>query len=238
MIHDLYPAVILAGGLATRLRPVTTTIPKSLISINGTPFISHQLRLLHKQGIRHVVLCVGFLGEMVEDYVGDGRKFGIHVEYAYDGDKLLGTGGAIRKALPKIGSEAFFILYGDSYLTCDYAAIQGHFLRSQKQALMTVFHNEGKWDTSNIEFSAGEIINYDKVNRNARMHFIDYGVGMCTQAAIKNLIPKNESYDLAAFYQACLQQGALAAFQVSKRFYEVGSFKGIEELESHLAVEV
>ena len=137
---------LLAGGLATRLRPVTKRIPKSLIEVNGEPFVAHQLRLLQANGIRRVVLCVGFLGEMIREQIGGGERFGVEVEYSFDGDKLLGTAGAVKQALPLLG-DSFFVLYGDSYLVCDYAAAATEFRTSGKLALMTVFRNEGKWDT-------------------------------------------------------------------------------------------
>ena len=172
----MLPVAILAGGLATRLGPLTQTVPKSLIPIDGEPFIVHQLRLLRNSGIQCVILCVGHLGNMIEEVIGDGRAFGLRVEYSYDGATLLGTAGAVRTALPKLG-ETFFVMYGDSYLPCDYAAIEQAFLRSGKRGLMTVFRNEGKWDASNVEFEAGRSLRYSKKNRTMRMHHIDYGLG-------------------------------------------------------------
>jgi MurNAc alpha-1-phosphate uridylyltransferase len=232
MSNSMLPMAILAGGLATRLHPVTETIPKALISINGEFFIHHQLRLLHQRGIRQVVLCVGFLGNLIEQNIGDGSQFGLHVQYAYDGDILLGTGGAIKQALPLLG-DAFFVIYGDSYLDCDYAAIQTAFQQSNKQGLMTVFHNGGRWDTSNVEYVDGQIVRYDKKERNEQMQYIDYGVGVFTKEACLN-IPGSKQYDLALLYQTLLNQHQLASYEVNKRFYEVGSFAGIKELEYYL----
>src|SRR5215475_16199750 len=114
----MLPVAILAGGLATRLRPITERIPKALIEINGEPFIAHQLRLLRSRGIRRVVLCLCYLGEMVRDFVGGGQAFDLAVEYSFDGPVLLGTAGAIHRAIPLLGG-AFFVLYGDSWLPCD-----------------------------------------------------------------------------------------------------------------------
>src|SRR5580704_12092137 len=149
------PVAILAGGLATRLRPITEKIPKSLVPVAGQPFLAHQLEMLHARGIRHVVLCIGFLGEMIQREFG-GEACGIKLEYSFDGEKLLGTGGAIKRALPKLGGE-FFVLYGDSYLPVDHAAILEFFHRSGKPGLMTVYRNEGRYDTSNVVFAGGEI---------------------------------------------------------------------------------
>ena len=203
----LLQVVILAGGLATRLRPITERIPKALIDINGEPFIYHQLRLLYRQGVRDVVLCLGYLGEMVQEAVGNGQQFGMRVQYAFDGPVLLGTGGAIKRAAPYL-EDAFFILYGDSYLTCDYSAAQKTFLAETKQGLMTVFKNQGQWDTSNVEMVDGRIAVYDKLQRNKNMHHIDYGLGIMAKTAL-NWIPDNEPYDLALLYQTLLKNTKL-----------------------------
>ena len=234
MKNKLLPVAILTGGLATRLRPLTATIPKSLVNINGEPFIDHQLRLLHQQGIRQVVLCVGYLGEMIEQHVGDGSRLNMQVQYAYDGDQLLGTGGAIKQALPLL-AETFFVMYGDSYLNCDYAAIQAAFENSQQPGLMTVLHNADHWDKSNVEYANGKIIAYDKNQRTDRMRYIDYGVGILTRQAVMS-IPEQKPYDLALLYQKLLSQQQLAAYEVTERFYEIGSFAGIKELEYYLAI--
>src|SRR5579862_1874605 len=167
----MLPVAILAGGLATRLRPLTEKIPKSLIEINGEPFIAHQLRLLKKAGIGRVVICTGYLGSMIEDFAGDGAQYGLEVRYSHDGPTPLGTAGALRQALPLLGGH-FLVIYGDSYLTCDYAAIEAAFLASGKAGLMTVYLNEGRWDTSNVEFSGGKIVRYDKRERTPRMRHI------------------------------------------------------------------
>jgi N-acetyl-alpha-D-muramate 1-phosphate uridylyltransferase len=232
MTKSLFPVVILAGGLATRLRPLTTQIPKSLIEIHGKPFIEHQLQLLKKAGIQKVILCVNHLGNMIVDAVGDGRQFGLDVLYSFDGEAQLGTAGAIKKAQPLL-DEAFFVLYGDSYLTCDYSAIQKHFIESQKKGLMTVLHNQNQWDKSNVFFKAGEIISYDKQNQTPDMQHIDYGLGLFTKEVF-DLLPKKQSYDLAQLYKILLNQKQLAAFEISERFYEIGSLNGIEAFKNHL----
>jgi len=231
-MNTMFPVVILAGGLATRLRPLTETIPKALIDINGEPFIAHQLRLLRHNGIQEVTLCIGYLGEMVEEYVGNGHQFGVNVTYSFDGPQLLGTAGAIKQALPLLG-ENFFVLYGDSYLACDYAAVQKTFIASRKTALMTVFRNLGQWDKSNVEFTNGNILVYDKTKQTDRMHHIDYGLGIFNQSAFAN-ITADQVYDLALLYQDLLSNQQLAAHEVTERFYEVGSFAGINELSYYL----
>ncbi len=226
----MLPVAILAGGLATRLGALTATVPKSLISIEGEPFVAHQLRLLQRSGIQHVILCVGHLGEMIEQVIGDGSSFGVRVEYSYDGAKLLGTAGAVKAALPKLG-ESFFVIYGDSYLACDYRAIEQEFLRGGKLGLMTVFRNDGKWDSSNVEFEDGRILAYSKKNRTSRMRYIDYGLGVFHAEAFS----KTHAADLADVYAVLLRAGELAAVEVHERFYEIGSPAGLEEMTTFLS---
>lgn len=228
---SLYPVAILAGGLATRLHPVTKTIPKALIDINGEPFIAHQLRLLKNNGIERVVMCVGFLGEDIEAYVGNGARFGLSISYSYDATekgKLLGTGGALKKALPYL-DENFFVIYGDSYLPCNYAAVQQAYIQQQRLSLMTVFHNQGLWDKSNVKYVDQQIVIYDKKSTDPELKYIDYGLGIFNQTAFDH-IPENTPYDLADLYQALLRQGQLSAFEINQRFYEIGSFTGITEI--------
>jgi NDP-sugar pyrophosphorylase family protein len=229
----MYPVAILAGGLATRLRPITEKIPKALVEVNGEPFLAHQLRLLRRNDIRRVVLCVGHLANRIEDYAGDGSRFGMEIRYSPDGPSLRGTAGAIAQALPLL-PERFFVLYGDSYLPCDYAAAARTFEASGKQALMTVYPNEGRWDSSNVQFEDGRILVYDKRLRTPEMRHIDYGLGVFQASALAE-IPAQGAYDLADVYRGLLARGELAGFEVGERFYETGSFAGIEELSAYLA---
>ena len=158
------PLALLAGGLATRLRPHTLQVPKAMIEVAGEPFIAHQLRLMRRERVSRVVLCVGYLGEQIEAFVKDGKQFGVAVDYCYDGPTLLGTGGALRRALPHLGSE-FLVMYGDSWLDNAFAPIVSVFRDSGKPALMTVFRNEGQWDVSNVQYKNGIIHRYDKIER-------------------------------------------------------------------------
>jgi NDP-sugar pyrophosphorylase family protein len=224
--------VILAGGLATRLGAVAREQPKCLVDVGGEPFLFHQLRALRAQGVSRVTLCVGHLGEQVVATVGDGSAFGLTVDYSFDGPTLVGTAGAIKQALPGL-PEAFFVLYGDSYLSCDYELVQAQFERSGALALMTVFRNEQRWDTSNVEFDGGRILAYDKVNRTDRMRHIDYGLGILDRRAL-DVVPDGEACDLATVYQAMLARRQLAAVEVFDRFYEIGSPAGLEETRRHL----
>ncbi len=226
------PVALLAGGLATRIRPITEKIPKALVEINGEPFINYQLRLLKKHGIKKVVICAGYKGEMIEDLIGNGVSHGLQVEYSYDWPLLLGTAGALKLALPKLG-DAFFVLYGDSYLRCDYQAIGQAFQASGQPALMTVFFNEGRWDTSNVEFKDSMIAKYSKTDKNERLQYIDYGLG-AFKADIFTDVPVDQPTDLAMIYENLAAAGQLTAYECSERFYEVGSFTGIDDLANHL----
>jgi NDP-sugar pyrophosphorylase family protein len=223
----MLPVAILAGGLGTRLGPVTETIPKLLVDLAGRPFAEYQLDALQSQGVTHVVYCLGHLGEQVIAALGDGRRWGMRFDFVMDGPVLLGTGGALRRATPVTG-EHFFVLYGDSLLTCDFAAIQRTYEASGRACLMTVFRNDDRWDRSNIVFRRGEIIVYDKRVRDPDMHYIDYGLGIVS-ADVLRPYPADAPFDLAAVYQDQLRIGQLAAFEVETRFYEIGSPEGLEE---------
>jgi NDP-sugar pyrophosphorylase family protein len=202
------------------------------VEINGEPFLWHQLRLLRENGVDRVVMCVSHLGEQVQESAGDGRQFGLHIDYSFDGDILLGTAGALKRAQPLLG-ESFLVLYGDSYLPIDLHAVETAFRASGKAGLMTVYSNQGQWDTSNVEFVDGRIVAYDKKHRTGRMRYIDYGLGVLNADALAR-VPAETPFDLAALYQELLSAGELAAFEAPQRFYEIGSFSGIEELSSYL----
>jgi NDP-sugar pyrophosphorylase family protein len=234
MKRTAYPVVILAGGLATRLGAISSAMPKSLVDVNGKPFIAHQLGQLRDQGIHQVVLCVGYLGKCIEEVVQDGRTFDLAIRYSFDGPRLLGTGGALQRALPQVDAPAFFVLYGDSYLDCDYADVQEAFQASGKPALMTVYRNEDRWDASNIEFADGRILAYDKKHRTPQMRHIDYGLGVLSTGVFSR-VPDEEPYDLAALYQALLREGRLAGLEVFQRFYEIGSMAGLAETRRYLS---
>jgi N-acetyl-alpha-D-muramate 1-phosphate uridylyltransferase len=227
------PVAILAGGLATRLGSIARQMPKCLLDVGGRPFVHHQLRQLHDQQVRRVVLCLGHLGEQVMETAGNGSAFGLEVVYSFDGPELRGTGGAIKRALPLLGSS-FFVLYGDSYLECSYAAVQEAYETAGQLALMTVFRNQGRWDTSNVEFHDHRILAYDKVHRTERMRHIDYGLGVFHREAF-DIVPADAAFDLAAVYQEMLRQGQLVGFEVRDRFYEIGSVEGLKETRKHLS---
>ena len=227
------PAAILAGGLATRLRPVTESIPKALVDVNGRPFIDHQLELLRRHGLRRVVLSLGYRGEQVQAHVGDGRAFGLDVQYVFDGPTLLGTGGALRRAAPLLG-EVFWVLYGDSYMDIDYRAVLSDFARREVLGLMTVIRNDDRWDKSNAVFEAGRLLRYDKKNRTPDMRHIDYGVAVLRGEALRRL-PDDGPSDLALLYRDLVAEGRMAGFEVTQRFFEIGTPEGLEETRAYLA---
>ncbi len=225
------PVAILAGGLATRLRPITEKIPKSLVPVAGRPFLAHQLEMLHARGICRAVLCIGYLGEMIQREFGD-EAYGVKLDYSFDGEKLLGTGGAIKRALPKLGAE-FFILYGDSYLPVQYAPVAEFFHRSGKPGLMTVYRNEGKFDASNVVFRDGEIVVYDKKINLPEMRHIDYGLSVF-KSAVFDAYAADRVFDLAEVMGRLVREKQLAGYEVPERFYEMGSPAGLAELETIL----
>jgi NDP-sugar pyrophosphorylase family protein len=230
-IADL-PVALLAGGLATRLRPITATIPKALVEVAGRPFIDHQLALLQRNGIRRVVLCLGYLGEQVQAHLGDGATIGMELQYCFDGERLLGTGGALRRAMPLLG-DVCWVMYGDSYLDIDYRAVLCAFSNSDSLGLMTVLHNGNRWDRSNVVFRDGQLLQYDKRTQTPEMSYIDYGAALLRSTAIER-IPADQPYDLADLYSTLVAERSMIGYEVTQRFYEIGSHEGLEETQAYL----
>jgi NDP-sugar pyrophosphorylase family protein len=230
------PVAILAGGLATRLKPITEKIPKSLLDVANKPFAVHQLELLSRNGIDRVVFCVGYLGDQIVRALGDGRRWNMTIDYVFDGPVQLGTAGALKNAIPVLG-DAFLILYGDSYLDCDYQGIEQVFVESRKLGLMTLLRNRDRWDRSNVHFSKGIIHLYDKQNSTADMEHIDYGLG-AVRAEVFRRYPQGKPLDLVRVYQDLIAAGEMVGFEVTKRFYEIGSPEGLEETRRYLNSEV
>lgn len=229
---SLLPVAVLAGGVASRLGALTADKPKSLLPIAGRPFIDWQLALLAREGISEVVLCLGHLGEQIAATVGDGARFGLRVRYAFDGTTLLGTGGALRGALPLLGND-FFVLYGDSYLPCSFREVQATYEASGAPALMTVLRNEGRWESSNVLFREQRLVEYNKHTPRHGMAHIDFGLSVLSARVLQTYSP-GAAFDLADLWRNLSLRGELAGLEVSGRFYEIGSPTGIRDTERYL----
>jgi NDP-sugar pyrophosphorylase family protein len=229
------PCLILAGGVGSRMRPLTDAIPKALIEIGGRPFIDIQLRRLAAAGVSEVVLSIGYLGQLLRTHVGDGSQFGVSARYVDEGDRRLGTGGAVRLAVDESAlGGAFFLLYGDSYLDVDFIAVERAWRSSKRPALMTVLRNDNRWGASNVDYRRGQVALYDKQRPTPSMRWIDYGLLVLTSIAVRQRIAPGEATDLADALHDLSRDGDLAGLPVTRRFYEVGSPRGVQDLEAHL----
>lgn len=232
---DTPPLALLAGGLGTRLGSLAADMPKSLVTVAGEPFIAHQLRLLAGQGIRDIVICCGYRGDQIRSFVGDGSRFSCCVRYSCDGSTRLGTGGAIRRALPLLGTR-FWVMYGDSYLTASFAPMLQTFEDSGQPALMAVFANDDRWEVSNIEFAGGRVLHYDKRTLRPDMRHIDYGVGLYAAQTFSEW-PEPGAFDLSDLQSSLAERGAMAGHEVTERFYEIGSISGVIETDNFLTAQ-
>jgi|TARA_B100001964_G_scaffold164594_1_gene180671 NDP-sugar pyrophosphorylase family protein len=220
------PVAILAGGLGKRLKNKTLNKAKVLIDIAGKPFISRQLNYLSNQGIKEIFICTAHLGYQIKDYVGDGSKYNLKVLYSDDGDKLLGTGGSIKKASRILG-DVFFILYGDSFLPINYSLVEKAYFEQRKPALMTVLKNNGRWDKSNADFK-NKMVEYNKKNPKKNMNYIDYGLTI-VDTVIFNTLPFNKTFDLSDVFEDLSNKNMLAGLEIFDRFYEIGSINGLND---------
>jgi len=228
----MLPVAILAGGRATRLQQLTERVPKSLLPVAGRPFLFHQLALLRSRGVRRVVLCVGHLGEQIRAAVGDGRGFGLAVSYSFDGATLLGTGGALKRALPLLGRE-FFVLYGDAYLPCSLTRIESAYFTAGRPALMAVLRNENRWDRSNVVFADGAVVAYDKHSSRDDMLHVDFGISVLSEGVLRDYSDA-DVFDLSDLCRDLAARGHLAALEMSERFFEIGSLAGMRDTEEYL----
>ena len=231
-MQKLPTMLILAGGFGTRLKSLTVDTPKSMVEINNKPFIFYQLCLLKKNNINNIVICTGHLSSKIENYVGNGKKFNLNISYSYDGESLLGTGGAVKKAANMI-SGPFFVLYGDSYLDICYKDVYDFYMKNNEKSVMTVIKNQDKWDKSNIVYKDNQIISYKKSFVEDKMEFIDYGLSIFKKDDLNNF-NDIDNFDLSELHNKLLSKKQLIAFEVYKRFYEVGSLSGIKEFSMHL----
>ena len=228
--------VILAGGLGTRMRPLTETVPKTLLPVAGTPFAHYQLDWLARHSVREVVYCVAVLGEQVRAYVGDGSRWGLDVRYVEDGDELRGTAGALRRALDTgLLHDWFLVLYGDSFLPFDFRRLGDAFLAQPRPAMMAVHHNQGRWDTANVRLADGVVDLYRKGGATSGMDYIDYGVTALRAGLVAERVAPGKKHDLAGLYYDLSREGLLAGLEVSQRFYEIGSPAGLRDFEAWAA---
>lgn len=224
--------LILVGGMATRLEPLSNRIPKSLIEVQGKPFIFYQLEQAKKRGINDVVLCIGNMGNEISNVIGNGDKFGLNIKYSDEGNNLLGTGGAINNAKHLL-KDYFFVLYGDSWINADYKKMFNKFQLSENPAIIAVYKNKDKWDKSNIDVHNELVTTYKKNHENKKFNYIDYGLSILTKELFYNF-DKDEKFDLGEVYSYLSKQKQLEAFEVYDRFYEIGSFQGINETSHNL----
>jgi NDP-sugar pyrophosphorylase family protein len=231
MAGELPPVCLLAGGLGTRLGEAVRDTPKPLLEVAGEPFLIHQLRLLARHGATRVVLCVGYLGELIEQRIG-ASQFGIEITYSYDGPSPIGTLGAVRKAALALG-ERFLVLYGDTYLRVDYRAVADEWVRSGLPAMMTVLRNEGQWDVSNVVFDGRRVTRYDKRAPGPAMSWIDFGLGGLRSEALGLL--GDTTNDLSDLYHELAGRGELFGYEATERFFEIGTPASLAETAEFLA---
>jgi NDP-sugar pyrophosphorylase family protein len=216
---------------------MTDTIPKALIPVGGVPFASHQLDWLAREGVDRVVYCIGYRGDLVRDYVGNGARWGLSVEFVDEGDRLRGTAGALRLALDEGAlDDQFVVLYGDSYLPIALKPVWTAFEDSSLPALMTVLRNQGRWDRSNARVQDGLVTTYDKseADPDPELEWIDYGLSGLERSIVEERVPRGVDSDLADLFRQLSEDRLLAAFEVSERFFEIGSPIGLSDLEQHL----
>lgn len=223
-------AVVLAGGLGTRLRPLTETLPKALVPVAGRPFIEYQIDLFRRWGVDDLIICAGHLGHLIQEHLGDGRRFGIAIRYGREQERLLGTAGAI-KNVERLLDDKFFVQYGDSYLLVDYPSVMEHFRNHDQMGLMVVYANNDRWDPSNVVVKDGFVEAYDKRQKLPGMVYIDYGVSVLRREVVAAL-PALVATDLTALYQGLIAQHQLLAYEARHRFYEIGSPQGLREFEA------
>ncbi len=231
---------ILAGGLGTRMYPRTAKTPKALLPVGDVPFAHYQLSWLARHGVTDVVYCIAVLGDQVRAYAGDGARWGLRVAYVEDGAEPCGTGGALRRAYDAGAlGEWFLVLYGDSFLPFDFRKLGDAFGAQNRPAVMTVYRNEGRFDTGNVRFADDRVLLYQKARKGeappAGMDWIDYGISALSASSIgENIAPDTKS-DLADLYHRLSVGGQLGGLEVTERFYEIGSPEGLRDFEEWVA---
>lgn len=218
--------VILAGGIGTRLRPLTHKFPKPMVLIKGKPFLEYQLEMLNKNGFNDFILCTGYLGEKIEEYFGNGEKMGIHIKYSKEKEPL-GTGGALKNA-EKLLENKFVLIYGDSFLPMDYKFLIADFNKSKKLAMTVVFKNNPKMVLNNIKVSkTGEVLNYDKKDEGLS-NYVEAGVHIFKKGVLIH-VPENSFFSLEEeLLPILIKKRELYAHITDKKFYDIGTFERLE----------
>jgi len=226
------PIALICGGLGKRMHPVTYSKPKSLINVCGKPFIEHQLELLRFSGFKNVVICAGHFGKQIQDFVGNGNRWELNINYSFDGDYQIGTGGALIKALNLLGKE-FFVIYGDSYLPINFHIIYDFFKKSNSLAVMAIYENNNKFDKSNVKYyEDGNNIYYSKNDTN-EMIYIDYGVSIIRSSLLEDYKYNQMYIDLSQIFEEFSKNKLIKGYEVHDRFYEIGSFKGLSDITKY-----
>ena len=229
--------VILAGGLGTRLRPITTQMPKVMVTVNGIPFLEHQLRLLRRYCITDILVLSGYMGQCIEEYFGDGRRFGLNVQYSRE-RVPLGTGGGLRYAAPLL-EERFLLLYGDSYLPMDYQDLCQERDSKGVKCAIAVYDNS-RADSgvhNNIQLDRqGYVIQYRKQYvDDARFSHVDAGVLACRRSIVE-FIPPDESVSLEeSIFPLLIAQRQLFAYKTAQRFFDIGTSERLNTFKEFLS---
>ncbi len=228
--------VVLLGGLGTRLREVGSDLPKAMLDVHGKPFFYYQLQLMKRYGLKDYIFCIGHKREAIKAYFLNGRQFGVKIRYSHDGRNLLGTGGALKKALPLL-KEDFILIYGDSYMDVDYSELIYNYFRSKneqnKKGLMAVFKNKNQFGKSNVIFKNGRLLKYDKKNFSSKMEYIDYGISMLDKSILKQ-IPKDRYMDLSDIYHKLVENKLMSGYEIRNRFYEIGTSFSLTEFKKFI----
>jgi NDP-sugar pyrophosphorylase family protein len=230
-------AVILAGGLGVRLRPLTLAVPKPMAPVAGKPYLEHQLALLSRQGIGDIVILTGYLGDQIERHFGDGSRLGLTVRYSRE-ELPLGTGGAILRARPLLAEE-FLVIYGDSYLPIDYAEVLGRLADRKADGVLVVYDNR-HGDTAvrnNVALGAGGLVErYAKdVPGTAGLTHVDAGVAALRRAALDLWDGAAERWSIEAeLYTRLISRRRLLAYETRQRFYDIGTPERLKLIEGFL----
>jgi N-acetyl-alpha-D-muramate 1-phosphate uridylyltransferase len=214
------------------MRPQTATTPKVLLSVAGRPFADLLLARVAACGFERVTFCVAHLGALVRAHVGNGSAFGLRVDYADEGETLLGTGGALRNALPLL-EERFLVTYGDSYLPFDYRApLRTLTEHTDCDGVMSVYCNRGHFDASNVRTDGTWVLSYEKGTRDPAFDHIDYGA-LALRKHVVHALPEGPS-SLESLQHALAEAGRMRAIVAHERFFEIGSPDGLLDLERTL----